>query len=441
MVTSILQYIIFLTVLYFFCKKLRIKDYFFLIATVSFMPISSGVFGYTVIQLFYLSNIIVVMISVIATFHFLEKDSFNTIDKVTIVLYLIFSLYIGISSSRFLICIHIPLLLMFLVLLIIRTFNYTTDDIIKHLKLNNIYSIVFCATMFNLFGYLFSIVVLKKNIIYWNFSVAFTTFNFDRVSRFFDLVLMSFGYNAGSNAFHPKSMGNYLSLLLVFLSIASMIYPLILDFKKKDYNLIYKFFNLFTIFSWLTIFVFYSFTNLYYSQKYILINTFLSIINIILFIIYLKISCFYKYFLTITLVFTLTINAFFIYKYFLNYDDNSERIYIKDFLIDKGYYNGLSTFLNGPILVELSNGKIDMWYTFNASDWKVTVNDSDHPLQVRAHDFTHPTGKVFIIMTNDEYEQVKFKEKLLDENLIYSSNKFHVYGFESYDVLAKNLSN
>ena len=43
-------------------------------------------------------------------------------------------------------------------------------------------------------------------------------------------------------------------------------------------------------------------------------------------------------------------------------------------------------------------------------------------------------------MTNDEYEQVRFKDKLLAGNLIYSSSNFYVYGYESYDELVKNLT-
>lgn len=143
-IVSILQYIIFLVVLYFFCKKIRIKDYYFLIATLSFLPISTYIFGMTAIQLFYLPHIMVVMISVIAIFHFLNKNTFNRFDKIAMYLYFIFSFYIGLSTNRFLICIHIPMLLMFFMLLVVNTFNYSFNDIIKYLKSNVIYLIVFC---------------------------------------------------------------------------------------------------------------------------------------------------------------------------------------------------------------------------------------------------------------------------------------------------------
>lgn len=440
-IVSILQYIIFLVVLYFFCKKIRIKDYYFLIATLSFLPISTYIFGMTAIQLFYLPHIMVVMISVIAIFHFLNKNTFNRFDKIAMYLYFIFSFYIGLSTNRFLICIHIPMLLMFFMLLVVNTFNYSFNDIIKYLKSNVIYLIVFCACMLNLFGYVFSILVLKKFFPYYNFSVAFTTFTFDKIGSFIGLVLNSFGYNTGLSVLNPKSVGNYLSFILLFLATASMIYPLFLYINKKENNsFVYNIFNLYVVFSWLAIFILYCFTDLPFTPKYILVNMFLTIVNILFFIIKFNISSFYKFIITIILFVTLTINAFFIYRYYMSYDNNSERINIKNLLLNEGYYNGLSTFLNGPILTELSNGKIDMWYTFNAPNWKIASNDSDHPLQLKIHDSTHPEGKVFIIMTNDEYEQVRFKDKLLAGNLIYSSSNFYVYGYESYDELVKNLT-
>ena len=110
----------------------------------------------------------------------------------------------------------------------------------------------------------------------------------------------------------------------------------------------------------------------------------------------------------------------------------SERLAVQQALVEQGYTEGFATFWNGNVITELSNGKIEVW-TIDAPG---SIEELYPWLQKRTHSTEKPKGKVFLLLSLEELEQCPIGENVPQEDVIYSSDSYIAYGFDSYGELA-----
>ena len=67
-----------------------------------------------------------------------------------------------------------------------------------------------------------------------------------------------------------------------------------------------------------------------------------------------------------------------------------------------------------------------------------SIDDTYKWLQLTAHDYTHPTGKVFLLFTINEWENNPWKGKLSTEHIIYQSDNYMVIGYDTYEKLRQD---
>ncbi len=96
-------------------------------------------------------------------------------------------------------------------------------------------------------------------------------------------------------------------------------------------------------------------------------------------------------------------------------------------LEEKGYRNGYATYWNANVLTELSDGEIDVWNVERFEEQTIARPELYKWLQVKTHDTTLPTGKVFLVWTAKEYaiyaqENFEYLGKIL-----YKNDAFVVY--------------
>ena len=60
-------------------------------------------------------------------------------------------------------------------------------------------------------------------------------------------------------------------------------------------------------------------------------------------------------------------------------------------------------------------------------------------LQLKSHVEQPPTGKVFVLLTSEQSKNTKWKVKPEDSRIIYQSDDFILYGFDSYEDIKANL--
>ena len=118
--------------------------------------------------------------------------------------------------------------------------------------------------------------------------------------------------------------------------------------------------------------------------------------------------------------------------------DRSEYLPCRDFLIQSGYTEGFAPFWIGNQLVELCNGKIDIWVESNEEMRAVDSTDSIYQfLQSVEHTSTLPKGKFFVatygrVLDDPEYG-INCPLFLSDDFMIYADNYITIYGFNSLD--------
>ena len=94
---------------------------------------------------------------------------------------------------------------------------------------------------------------------------------------------------------------------------------------------------------------------------------------------------------------------------------------VVDWVEEQGYTEGISTFWQGNIAIELSDGKIDMWTICNFDQLSIS-----RWLQVKSHE-QFPEGRVFLLLTNDEYDL--FADDM-EDYVVYRQGDYVVFGFE-----------
>lgn len=85
-------------------------------------------------------------------------------------------------------------------------------------------------------------------------------------------------------------------------------------------------------------------------------------------------------------------------------------------LVDEGYTQGYSSFWNGNVLTEWSNGQIEMWVTDNFNTMKPYKW-----LQKSSHE-EPPKGRFFLLTTKEELERFGLQELYALSDIIYEEN-------------------
>ena len=116
---------------------------------------------------------------------------------------------------------------------------------------------------------------------------------------------------------------------------------------------------------------------------------------------------------------------------------NIEMIEIADFLLQNGYENGYSTFWNGNILTELTDGQINVWVLGRDNPVRDIENLTDYFLwlQYKSHLTDHPVGKTYMLFDTDENEKFTICKALPNDHIIYHTGDYVIYGFDTYEEL------
>ena len=118
-------------------------------------------------------------------------------------------------------------------------------------------------------------------------------------------------------------------------------------------------------------------------------------------------------------------------------DTTGELRQITDMLVSEGYTEGYSTFWTGNLVTELSDGEIEMWVL------RHSINDLDdiYPwLQTKEHAATIPDGPIFLLFQEYELHDCEFIEALDREKMVYNSDVYTVYCYDSYQQVMDELA-
>ena len=82
------------------------------------------------------------------------------------------------------------------------------------------------------------------------------------------------------------------------------------------------------------------------------------------------------------------------------------------------------------MVTELSDGKIEMYIL---SHYIKDLDDIYHWLQEKEHAVSIPEGPIFLLFEDYEFHDHEFLDTLDKEKIVYSSDVYTVYCFDSYE--------
>ena len=283
-----------------------------------------------------------------------------------------------------------------------------------------------------------SLILIKKySVEDWN-DLEFTNFSLDRLVETLNGIVRNLGYREESIGIGTLVSNGY--SVLLFLVFIAAVYT---AFKKRDdVGTAYSFCAIYSACAVILVCLLYALSDLGYSDRYSAPVTVFVIPVVIAFIAGLKIQDWIKPVLCITVGILACVVSVHNYGEIKNKDKTARQREIVAFLNDNDYHTGYGTYWNANVLTELSNGAIDMydWHNEVMFPTVESVNSVWHWLQKVSHETERPSGKVFHIYDDDDLYYCSWKENLSDDDLVYRTGKYHIYGYDSYDEMMAKIS-
>lgn len=260
-------------------------------------------------------------------------------------------------------------------------------------------------------------------------EVFYAPFSFEQLATVINGWLYALGYQADHLfAFIPIQIIIKPLFALFFVIFNFALIHMIM--KYKEYEKYEKFILMYFVVAALIISLLFTFTDTWYRDRYLLPVSVYSAFIVGIFLSRFKID-WQKYIMLMLVVMFLAINTRFQIRY--RADNNPYAIMpeIRDILIKNNCYNGYSQdhWSGNNILTELSNGEIETWVFRNGN-----IDDIAVWLQSKDHRTRHATGKVYLFLIKEDYEEVKFKQDV-SRFIKYNDGYRTLYIFDSYEQL------
>ncbi len=119
---------------------------------------------------------------------------------------------------------------------------------------------------------------------------------------------------------------------------------------------------------------------------------------------------------------------------------NLELRQTAEFAKSEGYACGYSSFWNGNILTELTDGAVEMRTFCRAGTEDVRyVGETAEWLQEAGREDRIPEGKVFLLLEDGQLAACRWKSNLRDEDLKFRTDTYRLYGYDSFEAMKSRL--
>lgn len=413
----------------YFCKYVKLSNYFYIFGTILLLPFSIFYFNFVLKGTYYAVYIIV---SFIILGIMLKTANSNKI-KQNVLSYIfagILSILSCMNGLRQLMVLFIPLLCAVFTVWVLSINKKTETSqavIVKRIVYFTIW-VTICA----LLGYLINVVVLARLYKFKSYnSMNWTTFQIDALFDVLNGWLCGFGFKGGKDKrlFSAYTIGNICAICLFLFNLFCVIKNMI---KIEEQKIEYQMLSLFYFWAFLAFAGIYTFTDMTYSSRYNLPVFIFSFPVMFLYIENLCIKNKLKYILIYSLFALVCVCSFMNYHEQSQEDINSERRVIAQLLIDNGYTEGYSRFRNANIMTELTNGEMEVW-CWNEDN--ADIGKTYQWLQLSEHEYKKPEGKIWVLFTKEQSEKYELDKQRFNDNIIYRSDSYIVYIFNSYEDL------
>ena len=293
-------------------------------------------------------------------------------------------------------------------------------------------------------GFLINSIVLSKHYSFqnWNSDLV-SEFTVSKMLTTLKSFFVTFGFPFEENDFKAP-VTCVLSVLIVLVLAAAIIYGISHRGKVATE---YSFLSLFLVIAGVIFVLIYSFfPEPYFYTRYNQPFMVFAISEIALFIKSVAAKDLVRKVLTVCEVGIFLVASFFGLKSVsLQIANPNQFAMIADFALNNGYSAGYATFWNNNVLTELTDGNVDMHCFSEAAEPQYISVTSDIDatikwLEPKRHDYEIPSGKVFILLSDEEYIYCNWRYSLMVDYEVFSTDDYIVYGFINHDEMISALS-
>lgn len=435
LLSNAVLYIILILSTVYLCRKTGIRKYQFAVSSFLLLSFSIVYFYIMIMGCYYIPHIAAEFLFLGLCMAYMNSSGKRKYSA--LIISSLIALLTGMGGLRQLAISYLPFMAGVCVMLLIIFFRdgwemCRKSDAFKVLPIGLI------STFAAVCGFLVNNKILSKKYHFMSYNgIKFTSIKTERIQLLLNDILVTFGYKtAGISA--SSLICNCSCAVMIILTVYSVITGLGKNAGKE-----YRIMTVFFISSLSFFILLYAMTDMSYAERY----------NYpVLVWVFPLISCAFregsfgkapectgKVF---AVVFALMVagRSFILMNEIKDVNRTRTLNQVAEYLSGTDYEQGYATFWNSNVLTELSDGKLEMY------SWKSDLNNTQSPdemmewLQKTDHTVSHPDGKVFMLYKKEkELENCVWKEKLQDENKIFSTEEYVVYGYESYDAMKKIL--
>lgn len=423
----------------YLCRQAGLKKYAPAAASVmllSFSTTGAHYFWVVLEDLFYLPYISISFISLGLCLRY-GKIIKNNKKILLVLLSLALSCAAGVGGLRQIAVTYLPLFICMLLITVRQVYIHGWANY-KASKFSRYTLISIIDFLGSSIGYYLNVHILSKRYSFFVYDkFQFTELNLDNPIKLVNDILYLLGYQKGPVNAKTFFSGAFCAVvcLLIFWSIVTALR------RKDSISEEYRVTSGFFLCSMVVFFMIYTVTNMGYTERYVIPFIAMGVMSV-MFVLKeadfgkLKVA---KKTVCICLMSAALIQNGLVLSVLNKVDRTKEIREIATFLDKSDYKTGYSTYWNGNVLTELSNGEIDM-YALNPSALTV-LNFSDlHVwLQKKSHFEYMPEGKIFLLLENTEIESCSWRDKLRDEDIILQTDNRTVYGYDSYEHMLNVL--
>lgn len=425
-----------------------------LLCSAMILPLSDAYFRFVMFGSYYVPHIFVSFVTFGLVFYFCSGKK-NNLRYVSFGIAMLLAVLAGMGGLRQLLVLYIPL---FLTPIAMRYLYYkhqmnetgnslaetgTADAAVKKisetmlLKLKRMFVIGTATFLTAGVGYCINSSVLNGMYKFtkWN-DLQYSGFSINGFIGVINSFICFFGYRTGKPLLSLALIINAFSFTLVIITILAIV-----DSVKKDTVFEQKALSVFLLVAIIAFTVLCSFTNFGSPTARYSYPIFVFVLPILL--LYLcRINNSIKTrskrrivsVLLILGIFLMGVGTYYVEK--PGSANQYDTLSICKILLHSNCKNIYSSYWNGNIFSELSNGKIDcrVWADSTNIDYFNRINNVDETyrwLQMVDHNKTSPRGKVACVFSSSENNSL-LAQRMRNAEKIYSSNEYTVYIFDSY---------
>lgn len=422
-VSSAVLMAIMLACYYYLCRQIGCKTSFPLTASILLLPFSYDYFQFVMLGLYYIPHLSIAFLSVGLMFQYARSKK-RLEQTLLLLISTLLAFLVGLGGPRQIVCTYIPMLVASGIpaLVNLKKQGYWGNTGISHLT-----SAVFFL-IGSLAGYWLNSNVLAEHYTFRHYELSFQAFSWDRLFEGFRGILSFFG-NGDGYLDTPLLTRNVISIILLCLTLIIIVLATTRVSKVEC-----CFFSLFLLTGVICFVGLYTFTDMGYSARYLL-PLLIILLPLLALMMAERSKTIVRRVSTISILLIILSSCLY-YSNVASVDRTAGIRATVSALDFQDYRFGYSTFWNGNLMTELSNGRIEIhdWLNTNTTFDLTNVDRFHRWLQLKQRKKT-PDGKLFLLFTESEFENYTLCQNMRRENAFYDSNGYIVFTFEDYDAM------